>query len=278
MATMNAIGAAMAGPTFNNLGGSLAAGTASYPDVVGNLRVDQAWGSFQVAAALHDVSAGYYGATEGTGHPDDAVGGAVSAGIKLNAPMVGPGDYFQGVVIYSEGAFKYASYSGCAGSNVCDFYNGNSFGFGFAQDAVFDGAGSSIQLTTAWSVMASYEHFWTPNLRTSIYGSYLDVSYNATATGFLCTLYITPAGTPCNPNWQTWSVGSRSQWDITKGFYVGVDVIYSRLQTALLNGGAPVFVPAGSIFLPAGKNFGLYTTDDQEALSVTARVQRDILP
>ena len=37
------------------------AGAASLPDIVGNLRIDQAWGSAQVMGAVHDVSAGYYG-------------------------------------------------------------------------------------------------------------------------------------------------------------------------------------------------------------------------
>ena len=31
------------------------------PDIVGNLRVDQAWGSAQVGGALHEVNATYYG-------------------------------------------------------------------------------------------------------------------------------------------------------------------------------------------------------------------------
>src|ERR1700760_2826873 len=39
--------------TFDNKGWT-------YPDVVGALRIDQAWGYAQIAAALHDASAGYY--------------------------------------------------------------------------------------------------------------------------------------------------------------------------------------------------------------------------
>ncbi len=31
-----------------------------FPDVIGSLRIDQAWGYAQVSAALHDASAGYY--------------------------------------------------------------------------------------------------------------------------------------------------------------------------------------------------------------------------
>ncbi len=30
------------------------------PDIVGNLRVDQAWGSAQIMGALHQVNANYY--------------------------------------------------------------------------------------------------------------------------------------------------------------------------------------------------------------------------
>ena len=38
----------------NNYGGFQA------PDVVANLRIDQAWGSAQIMGALHDVNATYY--------------------------------------------------------------------------------------------------------------------------------------------------------------------------------------------------------------------------
>ena len=34
---------------------------------------------------------------------------------------------------------------------------------------------------------------------------------------------------------RTWWIGSRTQWNVTKDFYMGVDVLYSKLQTADLN-------------------------------------------
>ena len=43
------------GSTFGDYAG------AGIPDIVGSLRVDQAWGSAQIAGALHQVRAGYYG-------------------------------------------------------------------------------------------------------------------------------------------------------------------------------------------------------------------------
>ena len=30
----------------------------------------------------------------------------------------------------------------------------------------------------------------------------------------------------CNINWNTWWLGSRTQWNVTKDFYMGVDVMY----------------------------------------------------
>src|SRR5262245_12003356 len=50
-ATINPIGVAV---TFND------AARAMQPDLAGNIRVDQAWGSAQIMAALHNASGGYY--------------------------------------------------------------------------------------------------------------------------------------------------------------------------------------------------------------------------
>src|SRR5262245_12177903 len=70
------------------------------PDIVANVRVDQTWGSAQIMGALHQVNANYYPSTIATfvpanGHPDDKLGFAIGAGIRLNAPMIGQGDYLQ---------------------------------------------------------------------------------------------------------------------------------------------------------------------------------------
>jgi hypothetical protein len=271
-------------PASNNLGAGSTAGPASLPDVVANLRVDQTWGSAQVSAAVHDVSAAYYGAgvlatlNEANGHPSNKVGWAASAGLRVNAPMIAAGDYFQGMVVYSEGAIRYASFSP-AGGGIQHRWDGSTVGFGYYEDAVFGGTipagtATSVELTTAWSAFASFEHFWTPSLRTSIYGSYIDVSHNATATALICA--VLPGGpVGCNPDFQSWNVGSRTQWDITKDFLVGVDVIYVKLESVVLGAGAPV-----AIVLPStsGKPTGPYTTSDQDAWAVTWRIQRSFVP
>jgi hypothetical protein len=58
------------------------------PDVVANLRVDQAWGFAGISGALHDASGAYYGAANNVanGHPADKLGWAFAVGGKLNLP------------------------------------------------------------------------------------------------------------------------------------------------------------------------------------------------
>jgi hypothetical protein len=143
------------------------------PDVVANLRVDQAWGSAQIMGALHQVNATYYDLLiPGSGHPDDKWGFAVGAGIKLNAPMIGQGGFFQAQINYTEGAARYVYNTPNTNWSKLD---GNSAGFGFLSDAVFGGQidadappATELQLTTAWGINAAYDHFWNPRWRTSV--------------------------------------------------------------------------------------------------------------
>ena len=173
------------------------------PDVVANLRVDQAWGSAQIMGALHQVNATYYvsagnvALTPANGHPDDKLGFAIGAGIKLNAPMIGQGDYFQAQVNYTEGALHYIFQTPNSNWGKID---GAHFGFGVLSDAVYGGtiAGlstTSVELTSAWGVNAAYEHFWNPRWRSSLYGGYAAVSYGARANAILCSTLGTANGT-----------------------------------------------------------------------------------
>ena len=119
--------------------------------------------------------------------------------------------------------------------------SGNSAGFGPMTDAVYNGviggtglaAATSLELTTAWNVNAAYEHFWSPRWRTSLYGGYAQVSYSGTAKSILCGFGTSGVVTNgCDGDWQTWWLGSRTQWNVTKDFYMGLDVMYSKLQSA----------------------------------------------
>ncbi len=103
----------------------------------------------------------------------------------MNTPMIGAGDYFQTQVNYTEGATGYVAVP-AAGGLAYGGWNGNEFGYGYQADGVYGGTiaggtATSISLTTAWGIAASYEHYWSKKWQTSLYGSYSDFKYNGTA-------------------------------------------------------------------------------------------------
>ena len=252
-------------------GGAGRYGGFQAPDIVANLRIDQAWGSAQIMGALHDVNATYYdGVTPASGHPGDKLGFVVGAGIKLNAPMIGQGDYVQAQVNYTQGALRYVFQT--PNTNWAKV-QGREEGFGILSDAVFGGGqrgitASDLQLTTAWNVNAAYEHFWNPRWRTSLYGGYAAVSYNDSARRLLFSL-TQPTPTDFDMNWSTWWLGSRTQWNVTKDFYMGLDVMYARLRTASEPGG----------ILPGGVVIGGATAQgDVDNWQFRFRVHRDFYP
>ena len=147
------------------------------------------------------------------------------------------------------------------------------------------GTATSINLTTAWGINAGYEHFWSPQWRTSLYGGWTSVSYNSQANAILCSLQgdgsgfgtAAVANPGCNNNWSSWWVGSRTQWNVTKDFYMGLDVAYLNMNsmntsTGLVAGGA--IVPNGAINGTTTPKF----VDDQNIWMARFRVHRDFYP
>jgi hypothetical protein len=87
------LGSAIAGGGGGAVGGADLAGNHALQDIVANIRVDQAWGSAQIAGAVRPMTGSYYGAgnqlgtiVEWNGHPGNDIGWAATAGIRLNAP------------------------------------------------------------------------------------------------------------------------------------------------------------------------------------------------
>ena len=55
---------------------------------------------------------------------------------------------------------------------------------------------------------------------------------------------LAQANPGCNMDWSTWGIGSRTQWDVTKTFYLGVEVLYSQLHSAQTGTGSVILAPA----------------------------------
>jgi hypothetical protein len=287
-------------------------GGIQVPDIVGNIRLDQTWGSAQISGAAHEVTANYYGAStinnglSETGHPGDKWGWVASVGLRLNFPMIAQGDYFQTQAAYTLGATRYMNQA----NNAPNFgwERGGNFGFGVLSDCVFALTsapvggpvinGTGCNLTTGWEVDASYEHYWTPQFHESFYGGIEEIRYNSQANNILCTAEGAGTGTltgslavaapGCNNNFDIWSVGTRLQYDFTKMLYIGVDFLYQHLDTATLPGN--VLTPAnGTALLPANNDLACATgtaggaapcanIKNMNNLAVTLRMHKDFLP
>jgi hypothetical protein len=264
------------------------------PDILANVRIDQAWGSAQLMGALHQVNTTYYNTPAattynvGSGHPSDKWGYAIGAGIRLNAPMIGPGDYFQAQVNYSEGALRYLTAS--VGGGNFGYFKGSTAAVGILSDAVYGATtaatgagGTSAELTKGFGFNASYEHFWNPAWRTSAYGGYFEVKYNTLANALLCvaeglgngnTGSGAVANAGCNNNWNMWYAGTRTQWNVTKDFYLGLDVLYSRMDGM----STPTGALAANNTPTAIVGTAGFTTGAVDNVAVRFRVHRDFMP
>jgi hypothetical protein len=270
-------------------------------DIVGNLRLDQAWGGAQIMGAAHEVNASYYsaalagGPSQGgpstSGHPGDKWGWAGGAGLRLNFPMIGEGDYFQAQVNYTVGAARYVMFTPDTNWGKVD---GNSVAYGVLSDCVYGGlisAGTTTgcNLTTAWGFNAAYEHYWSPAWKTSAFGGWDAVSYNSQANAMLCSTAgfgnglqgaAAVANAGCDNNWSTWFVGTRTQWNVSKTFYMGVEVMYSDLKSAstgsTLVGGYNGCTTSGTA---TGCGAGAFNTESSSSnWQFRFRAHKDFLP
>ena len=74
----------------------------------------------------------------------------------------------------------------------------------------------------------------------------------------------------CNPDYSFWQVGSRTQWNPHPDLDVGVDVLWTHLNTA--------YKGTATLAASGARPAGVYTIDDQDILSVMFRIQRNFLP
>jgi len=285
----------LANPIFNG-GGAAAINTSqreSVPDVVAALRVDQGWGSAQLSGAWHHVSTSGSTVTTTALTPGsvvssvaggylgrDAEGWAIQGGIKIKLPMISEGDNLWLQAAYSKGGLAYVN-SGYPKQESASAYAYSGAIVGASTlagyDAILNPAGQ-LKLTPAWSAMADYLHYWTPNIRQAVFGSYFRESFGSSirraaayAEGAACPACvgstITATGAVYNPfspfyvDGAQWQVGSNITWSPVKNLDIGVELLY-------------VVEEDGHRHFDANKGYPYLVSHDSQWLS-RVRVQRD---
>ncbi len=280
------------------------------PDFVGALRYDAAWGSAQVSALVHEINAANASgvrsiagvSTVGAVAPRPATeyGWAIQGGLKLNMPFIAPGDllYLQGS--YGEGTTRTTGYNMWLGSytNFASLATGTTFGTSLV-DAVVDPLTGKLDLSTSWTVTAAYLHYWAPEWRSAVFGSYGEMSYGKASRanlGFVNQLagFTTgPLPSPFAPGFAFTNqlrdtnqivAGASLIWSPVRDLDIGIEGNYARL--ALQNGRAidqnkaPGASAASIVNVVNGQPViagggVLPTTNATDTFQIRMRVQRD---
>ena len=77
----------------------------------------------------------------------------------------------------------------------------------------------------------------------------------------------------CDNNWTSWWIGSRTQWNVTKDFYMGLDVAYLKFDGMSTTSN---FVTGVAITPAATTN--LKTVGNEDIWMARFRVHRDFYP
>jgi len=275
---------------------AIGAGTNAYagthaPDIVGNIRVDQAWGLFQISGMAHLVNASYniLGAggvptalSEISGHPEDKWGGAVMAALQIKNLPTGAGDDIKIDVSYAKGDTKAVistssaspSFAMFGGSGRAGAYQ--SIGFGQTSDAVYV-PGGELKLVDSWGIRGAYNHNWDPYWSTSLWGSYSQVRYGGnaldvgSAKGQWCANYNAGKAVSldysCNPDYNVAQVGLTTRWTPVKNLTFSAEVGAFFLDQK--------FTGAATLAATAPKPTAVYEFKDQSTVFLNVRAQRN---
>jgi Porin subfamily len=273
----------------------------NFPDPYVAFRMTQAWGSFSTTIHTSNNNALYYtavtpgfpaclgtaggptpavpagpqaGGTALCDHPKDRMGWASMNGIEIKTPWIAAGDRFAAFVNYGQGASGYVHRNlGSPGL----FGGGNNVALGFVTDGVYLN-GLGIQQTTQWSVAAAYEHWWTPQLSSTVYGGVGSEKYNATVVngGWFCGkggaaaqgVTQVNAALLCDPQFKYSTINFQTSWYPVPAFRLAVEVAYVLIDTAMA-GQQLVLAPT-----QGRRPTGVYTARDQGIGLVAFRAQR----
>jgi hypothetical protein len=194
-------------------GSAIAAGAFAYggthaPDIVGNIRVDQAWGLVQFSAAAHEVDASYNILSAGglpnnlseiSGHPSDKWGGSVMGALQIKNLPTGAGDDIKMDASWAMGDTKNVISTSATSPSFAMFGSSGrayqSIGFGQTSDATYlptflaaggtgaagFGGDGALHLVESYGIRGAFNHNWDPYWSTSLWGSASAVRYHGTA-------------------------------------------------------------------------------------------------
>lgn len=194
------------------------------PDIVANLRVKQGWGEAQLSGVAHRINPrnGAIGPAAapiaGFGDVDSEWGWGLQAGVKFNLPTANTSD--------SKGDFIWAqaAYTNGAGSSYNGFTD-NNIGSGQTQNIVNNFqpirdwaiVGGDVQKTKIFNANIGVLHYWSPQWRSSIAGSYAQVKYDGSVRAANIA-----------DDWKAGTITGNLVWTPVKKLDIGAEVVYVK--------------------------------------------------
>jgi hypothetical protein len=280
-------------------------GGNTWPEIIAQLRIEQAWGGLHLAGNLMNNHVAYNcGAVSSAachelfGHPSDKIGGGVNAALKFNVPT-GVND-----ALYIGGGWSIGATTDVIRNNGNGLgsglavYGGSNVAYGsisgaYIWDSVYastprTGAGLTVgpvgqQLTQAYGGSIAFEHGWNAEWRTSVFGGVEFLDYNNTANAILCSQFAaaSPSGTltvagvnvsntsACNFDARIAGAGTRTYWTPVRDLTIGLELQWVNLHAS--HGKNVVYnQPVVSGFKPATA----YDFKDQNVFSGLFSVRR----
>jgi hypothetical protein len=219
---------------------------SAWPEPLVSLRTDQAWGYGALVGGAHNLGA-YTGDNSGLGNnstlngftaclqagaidcsrPRDKAGFFVGLGGELKLPIFGAGDRIGAGVRFSQGG------SSGFGSGL-NLSSPDLFGANNTAAAAWPDQNPGLELTSAWSVQANYDHQWSSNLNTSLFAAYSNMNYDADTTSYFAgagCAAAASAGLNCKSSWGNVGAGVRTSWAPASGLTLSVQTMYNYLWT-----------------------------------------------
>jgi porin-like protein len=209
--------ALLGSPTL--FGSSITYGGTRTPDVVGNIKYTGTWGTAQLSGAAHQIRvANPYAIGTFSDTVDSEWGYAITGQVGVNLPMLAPGDAMWLAATYANGALGYIT----GGQN-------NTLSTGdvtaFLADAYVNPVTGNIVRGKGWSIAGGLRHYWTPQIRQNLFGSYARFDYGGGASALTTAGYYTGLN-----DFNELRVGTNLIWQPVSGLDIGVEAIYVRLD------------------------------------------------
>jgi hypothetical protein len=272
-------------------------------DVVGNIRVDQAWGLFQVSAGAHEVSGSYNLLTAGaeqptalseiSGHPDTKWGGSAMAALQIKNIPTGPGDDIKLDASYAVGDTKNVisaaapspSFAMFSGTSVAGAHQEHrprrDFGRRILADAVRRHRAPQIDegLGCPRSVQPQLGSLLVVRLVRRLLVRPLrrrggrSVDGQGSVLPGLCSEPSRLGREACDPNFNVAQLGVVTRWTPVKNLALSAEVMWVHLDQKMGGIGGAAATSTFSAVPP--KPTTTYQFKDQDAVSLQLRVHRN---